>query len=606
MWGLIMRDTNRLSRSCVGVGVLLCFLAAAPARAQWEEQTLSLDEGWNSAFLRVHPYPSACDDVFGGEPRIQSVRRWHPRSPDDVQYDETAGAVLPEGGSWLAWFPSNHVDRPLLDLAETVGGAAYLIEVSPGAPVVLSISGRPMALSYAWEAGIYHFVGLPAVAAPPVNFTTFFAPVTDYIPVEFNQGGEIYRVKSDGTHERIFQPTLTMIDPLECYWIKAAERTEYTGPIAVKVECPRGWMDFDDRLVPQYIELRNETDAPRGVSIRHEASGTPPPGAQPDAGPVPLKFAVVTQWDRVLGRQYEDFPSSWTTQLAAEASIRLAFLPDALALGGDTNAAFQSILGLSDDVGAHPETVLQRFGVRVTARSGTVTDAKGLWLGDAVITHVARLEMLGVMGSIPANPIPVARSFSFRLLAHVDDGGNVRLLQRALVGTRPDAGTGGITTDLLADESQAAGYRATYPRAKVFRVSAANFPFMDPVPLTGGVFGLPQQALRGSVTVSRNDPVNPFRHSFAPLHDNKERRAETDVPYEEDVEVFSIRRDLEFLFKPPDEVNPDPEWGVSVCGGVYREDIYGLGGPLDASNRVIKVEGSFRLERVIDVGVLTE
>lgn len=604
-----MQEFNCLFRNREGLGLLLYFLIATFAQAQWEEQTLSLSEGWNSVFLRVQPHPSPCDDVFGGEPRIRSVRRWHPRSPDDVQYDETAGSVLPEGGSWLAWFPSNHVDRPLLDLAETIGGAAYLIEVSSGVPLTLGITGRPMALSYTWEAGIYHFVGLPSVESTPVNFSTFFAPVRDYIPVEFSQGGEIYRVKSDGSHARIFQPAMAVIDPLTCYWIKAAERVEYTGPISVKVESPRGWMDFGRRLVPQYLELRNETDATRGISIRHEASGTPPPGGEPIAGSVPLKFAVVTQWDRVLGREYLNFPelpAVWTTQLAAKASIRLAFLPDALALAGDTNTAFQSVLEVSDDAGAHAETVLQRFGVRVAARSGTVTDAKGLWLGDAVITHVARLEMLGVMGAIPAAPIPVARPFSFRLLAHVDASGEVRLLQRVLVGTRPNDATGGITVDLLADESQAAGYRATYPRSKVFRLSAANFPFMDPLPLTGGVFGLPEQSLHGSVIMSRDDPVNPFRHAFAPLHDNKERRAEADVPYEDDVEVFSVKRDLEFVFKPPDEVNPDPEWGVSVCGGVYREDIYGVGGPLDATNRVIKVEGSFRLGRVMDVGILTE
>jgi hypothetical protein len=235
-----------------------------------------------------------------------------------------------------------------------------------------------------------------------------------------------------------------------------------------------------------------------------------------------------------------------------------------------------------------------------------VTEAGGLWVGEAAITDVARVEMLGVKGAIPTAALPVARPFRFRLIAHVDTEGTVRLLQRALVGTRRHAGTGEVVVDVLDDESGVAAYRSANPDARVFRVSSANFPFMDPVPLTGGALGVPNQALRGVVTVSRDDPVNPFLHLHAPLHDNKERRAEVDVPYDDDVEVFSVERRIELLFQPPDEANPDPRWGATVCGGFYSEEIYGLGGPVDASNRVIKVKGQFRLERALDAATLVQ
>lgn len=85
-----------------------------------------------------------------------------------------------------------------------------------------------------------------------------------------------------------------------------------------------------------------------------------------------------------------------------------------------------------------------------------------------------------------------------------------------------------------------------------------------------------------------------------------ETRADMDVPHEDDIEVFSVDRHIELLFQPPDENNPDPRWGISACGGIYREEIFGLGGPLDASNRVIKVEGEFRFERAIASGVLMQ
>jgi hypothetical protein len=99
-------------------------------------------------------------------------------------------------------------------------------------------------------------------------------------------------------------------------------------------------------------------------------------------------------------------------------------------------------------------------------------------------------------------------------------------------------------------------------------------------------------------------PVNPFLHAFAPLHDNKERRAEDDVPYTDDIEVFSVRRDIEMIFQGPDAVNPEPRWGETVIGGVYRESVYGLGGPLTETNRVITAEGRFVLQRASAVPLL--
>jgi len=596
------KSRSRLRRWTI-VAIILIATVASRMEAQWVTQDFVLSEGWNAVSLAVDPWPSDCDLVFGCESRILSVRRWCPRSFDDLQYDEAAGTALPSGGSWLTWFPSNHVNRTLLDMGQAVGGAAYLIQVSAGVPMVFTVGGHPMALTYTWDAGVDHFVGLPAMPTPPVSFTTFFAAATNEIPVDFHRGGEVYRVRSDGSHERIYQPSLATLLAGRAYWIRAAERSEYAGPIAVKVEGPRGWIDFGNRLVPQYLNIVNVSAVPRGVRIVHAASGSPPAGAQAVAGPVPLRFAVARPLELVVGRTYQTFPATWTTQLQAGASVRLALLPSAsqIALGA-ANTSFQSVLEISDDASGL-QTVMQRVGVRVEARSGSVADARGLWVGAASVTDVSRVKMLAVTITNEA-PIAVARPFGLRLLVHVDAQGTARLLQRALVGTRTDAVTGAIMTDLLSDESQAAAYRVAHPGAKLFRVSSAAFPFMDPLPLSGGTFGVPNQALRGDVEMGRDDPVNPFRHTYSPMHDNQERRAETNVPYDEDVEVFSVRREVQLLFQPPDESNPDPRWGASVCGGIYREDIYGLGGPLDASNRVVQVKGVFRLERAVPAAAL--
>ena len=575
------------------------------AWGQWTDQQLSLTSGWNSVFLNVDPFPAGCDELFGDEPRITSVRKWNPLSPDDVQYDETAGAVLPDGGSWLTWFPTNHPDRSLLDLDHLVGGAAYLIEVEPGDSISMGVTGRPIVTHHRWKGGVFHFAGLPVPSSPLASFTDFFSPAQSTIPVRPGRGGEIYQVQPDGSHQQILRPTLTKIEPGRPYWIKAALPTDYTGPISVSYPWPSGYIDFGNRLTPQYVEIRNETDEPRTIRIQHDPSGPPPPGAEPIAGQVPLRFAVVQPTEKMLGRIYEDLPPAWTNEVPAGESIRLAFLPEATQLtSADTNSTFQSILTITDDV-SDQGTIEQRFGVRVASRSGDVADSKGLWVGTATITDVARVQMAGLRPGTPVSPIPVHRPFTFRLIVHVDTNGTPHLVQRVLVGTRRDVTTDDIVTDLLADESNVPTYRAEYPDTKIFRVSSANFPFMDPVELTGGDFAVPNKIIRGIVSMPWDDPVNPFLHASAPLHDNQDRRAGKNEPHDGDVEVFSVDRHIELLFQPPDENSPDPTWGISSCGGIYREELYGLGGLVSESNRVVKVEGTFRLERALTTGELT-
>ncbi len=584
------------TRSVRRIAVLLgALLGGAAAQAQWATQSVPLSPGWNAVCLTVAPTPSACDTVFGGNARILSVRRWAPPPIESYQYDETTGTTLPQAGSWLVWFPTNHPDRALTTLAEVAGSASYLIEVSSGTPLALNIQGRPLALSYEWQPRGDHFVGLPAHSGT-VNFAAFFAAAGSDILTDYRVGGELYTVTSSGAHQRIFTPTTTAIQPGAAYWIKAQQYTTYGGPVTLKTESPLGWIDFGRRLTPQYLELANRTSAPRGVKLAHLASGTPPGGTPPLAGLVPLKYAVVSGEAEAQGRVWTALPSTWTTQLTAGATMRIALIPDALALGsGNTNGAYQSILEITDDAG-QAGVVRQRIGVRAMARSGSAAESRGLWVGEVSVTDVGRLEMPGVFG-LPTTPRPAARPFTFRVLAHVDTNGVARLLQRVFVGTRPDATNGGVITELMATEARVSTYKAQYPEGKVFRLSSANFPFMAPTLLTNGAFGVPNQAVRGVVNVPRNDPVNPFLHAFAPLHDNKERRAEDDIPYASDVEVFSVRREIELVFQGPDQVNPDPRLGETVCGGVYRESVYGLGGALEATNRAIGVLGRFVMQR---------
>jgi len=51
---------------------LACVWLALPAQAQWVEQTIHLEPGWNAVFFEVDPSPRDCDSLFQGIP-VESV-----------------------------------------------------------------------------------------------------------------------------------------------------------------------------------------------------------------------------------------------------------------------------------------------------------------------------------------------------------------------------------------------------------------------------------------------------------------------------------------------------------------------------------------------------
>jgi hypothetical protein len=229
----------------------------------------------------------------------------------------------------------------------------------------------------------------------------------------------------------------------------------------------------------------------------------------------------------------------------------------------------------------------------------------GLWVGQALAEKVSRPGQ-AASGGAADEPLPAANPFAFRLLVHVDTNGQARLLQRALTVWNPKGAvvtnsvTGRVTTNgfhvLLADESQAPAYLKDQPQSKVYRVSSVNFPLMAPQPMAGAFGG--SGTLSCTVSLPYDDPVNPFVHVYAPLHDNfrVQNGVKTKLPGGE--ESPSVSRDLSLKFAAQDPANPaNPQWGVEEVGGDYTEIVEGL-------YRPIQVQGRFRLERLTTIGRL--
>jgi hypothetical protein len=215
--------------------------------------------------------------------------------------------------------------------------------------------------------------------------------------------------------------------------------------------------------------------------------------------------------------------------------------------------------------------------------------------------------------SAPTNPVPVGTPFQFRLLVHVDDSGNARLLQKVLEmfknGTlKPDPGNPSnnivdqpghyvlITDDALIPQFTGAALRDGDPVAR--RLSSAAFGFSKPISLSAqGAFGAGSFSCQ--VPLDYDDPINPFKHRYHPDHDNLDDRFQNKLP--EGAESFSVTRQIELDFTSQDPDNLTVAgWGDNQLGGIYKEVIAGL------HNQPIYVTGTFRLTRAATIGILND
>jgi hypothetical protein len=279
--------------------------------------------------------------------------------------------------------------------------------------------------------------------------------------------------------------------------------------------------------------------------------------------------------------------------------------------------------------------------VQVVAAPATEVAASSVRAGDnllAVEVHQYAGELVEQAGSAPT---PAPSEFESRLLVHVDDSGESRLLKEVILlkeATAPGDPNGVERLVLLTDDSLIPSYegvtlRGGTPAGK--RLSTSTFDFYSRNPdgtwvearhlaltvQSGAGFG--GGVLECRIVVPPNAATNPFRHKFHPDHDNLDaefqplpsvERVDPNDPGSQidpdgsTAEVPRIVRDIEIEFLNDDPfiaggnpVPPEqqaPGWGVTVTGGIYRETVTGL------HKNPIHAEGFFRIQRVSEVSEL--
>ncbi len=563
--------------------LLVVVLVSVSAQAQWLTQAVELEEGWNAVYLTVQPLPASCDTVFEGLP-VDRAMMWC-RTTDDEEYLSDFSDELARPSDWLVWRPAGDEDSEKNTLNMLLAGEAYLVKMTNSA--TLEVKGRPELVHPEWIPNEMTLTGVPV--GDGVTFETFFAH-TDEIGDNSDDGGEFYEVLADGSQQQVYFPKHTDMQDGKAYWINTGQVLDYDGSLKVSLSSGADWLDFGSDITERRILLENMSDEERTVTLELLAGESPNADYPAAEGPVPLSTVACNVTKGI--REYVDF-SGLTTNIAAYESVEITLMPRVNEMSADdAGAVWQSLLKVSDG------EVEQTFGIQCEQEDEAFTDPTGLWVGTVAVDGVSRApSRIGYTGNTwdTETPVAVSEPYSFRVLMHVASNGTCRLLQRAVPAWVIDDG-GETVSRIFTDVKSAADFMEIYADAEVARISSANFPLMDPLPMVG-TFGSTNE-LACTVALPFDDAVNPFVHPYHPDHDNKEYSNGTALPLSEGEESFDVQRVLSFTFAADDPLGANPRWAVSEFGGDFKEQVTGL-------NKTIFVSGAFRLEKVSDCGFLS-
>ena len=269
---------------------------------------------------------------------------------------------------------------------------------------------------------------------------------------------------------------------------------------------------------------------------------------------------------------------------------------------------YQSILEITEAGNSARAAIPVRAEGLQGAGPGAPHARAGLWVGNVEITHVSQPASFD-----PTNPLPTAAPFQFRVLVHVDEHGEARLLQKVLQmwkagaystnesGIREVARPGQfvlVTDDKLIPTFGGSALRDGEPVAR--RFSSAAFAFKEPIGMTRqGEFGAEGSEFLCSVVLDYDDALNPFKHRYHPDHDNLDARFTEKEP--EGRESFTVTRQVKIQFTSTDPDNVTlAGWGDTQLGGIYSETIAGL------HETPLHLRGTVRLHQASRVPILNQ
>jgi hypothetical protein len=558
------------------------------------EQKIELQPGWNSVYIHVDPVEQNIATLFAGMP-VASIWRWLP-TDEGARFIQDPAEGLENVEGWFAWFPEPRPEAFLSNLFRINAGNAYLIRLEGNQSHEVVLEGRPRFRPLRWKNDAFTLTGLPVSTNAPPTFGEFFSRS----PAHQNQ--PVYRLGSNGTWQLVV-PGSTPIRAGEAYWIFTRGNSGYQGRMSLVLDQGDS-LEYSAALDTNRIVLRNRSGVPGTFQVRR-IGGTNLPLAflneDPETGetgwpslPSVLNLDAPTGQDvflslSVIRRDFSAFRMEQILEITDEHGERVF-----LHAGGNTIQPFVAPGGQT--AGASTRNV--------TEQTSDSRSLAGLWLGEVSVEAVSESQLAGV------EPTPVREPFVKRVIVHVDNAGQARLLKDVIQmwedGTMaPSAidptalevdepGRFVLITDsdligLFSGSAQRSG------RPVGLRYSTVAYDFDGDEREFDGEFQ-PGGQISVSLVMEPDFPTNPFLHRYHPDHDNLDAEF---LNFQK--EAYQVVREMRLILTPDDPLGRTPPgWGETIVGGVFEESITGL------HRNTIFTSGQFRMRRVSAVPILNQ
>ena len=545
---------------------LVSLVFAATAQAQWQSTTYTLKGGWNSIYLHGDASYATLDAIFASQTAVQEVWRWNP-NPTQVQF--TTSPLIPSAGTaeWSTWVRGGSANS----LGQMIGQSAYLVKCSglSSNSYSVTIPQKVMPPSATWVRNGANLMGFPSKLTgtyPSMSsyFATFPAAIASNVKIYKYVGGDL----GPGNPLQVFSTSSEKLDRNQSYWFDTKVVGSFYAPVEISLSNGSG-IDFGRTGSTVTVRLLNRSATVSTVTIAPVVSSNAPTGQEDITGAVPITRRVfnasTASWTET------PIDAAFTEVVGPNAAVELTFGIDRTAMTGSSNAFYASLLRLTDSAN------LYDILLPVTARKASLA---GLWIGDAVVGGV-QSKTAGYTGTA------TAQTYNLRYIVHVDDAGNARVLSQVFLG-------------LLAGESPQSGIctvesaLSVADKASARRIVAAHLP-LDRV-LDGGTMAL-GGSMNCTITTPFDDPTSPFVHQYHPDHDNKSGT----TALEAGQESYDLGRAVTFDISATAPAGvPATGYGSSVIAGSYTEVLTGL------RKDSVTVTGTFKLQRVSEIGVLTQ
>jgi hypothetical protein len=576
-----------LIRTAVAFALIVLATLPAPARAAVSEQVITLQPGWNAIYLELQPEQRDIATVFAGLP-VASVWRWRPDT-SGAQFVRDPGEGLENIEGWFAWFPQPRPDAFLTNLYQIEGGTAYLVRLEGSQSRQITITGRPLFRPRIWQADAFSLTGLPIDPGNAPSFAEYFARSPAHA------GQPVYTLESDGRWRLVTSPASEVILPGRAYWVFTRGNSNYQGPMQVVLDQGES-LEFSAALQEMTVVLRNYSGATGSFQIQRVGGDT-----------LPLLYRLE---DEETGEvSWPVLRDSLILDAPANSDIFLTLAVDRSRFEA---SRMEQVLSVRDEQGTRVllfagGNTIQPF-IPAAAKGGVakaVGDGyAGLWVGEIEIDKVSEAQQAGT------TPTPTLRTFVQRVLVHVDNAGQARLLKDVIQmwqdGTTVPSAQDPTLNEvdqpgryvLLTNKDLIGLYSGASTRDGTpvgIRYSTVGYDFDGEALELEGDFG-GDRTLQAAVVVEPDLPTNPFLHKYHPDHNNLDEQF---LNYRE--EAFRVVRDMQFVFSPtPPGGIAVPGWGDSRVGGTFEEAIVGL------HRNPIFVSGRFELRRVSAVAVLNQ